>query len=294
MIRAHHRWATVDGHQVFYREAGAADAPVLLLLHGAPASSFMFRDLIPLLADRYHVIAPDYIGFGLSDAPSVDEFAYNFENLTDIIEGLLSQLGVRDFSMYVQDYGAPVGWRLLVRNPDRVSAIVSQNGNAYEEGFVDSFWAPLWRYGEDHNSEDEAILRSSLTLEKITWQYTHGVPDPSLVSPDAWLHDVDQVNRPGNPEIQLALYDDYPSNRVLYPQLHEVFRQTQKPLLAIWGRNDEIFGPDGARAFSADLPDAEIELLNGGHFLLESHVDEVADRIRIFLDNAVTTSEEQK
>jgi pimeloyl-ACP methyl ester carboxylesterase len=287
MTPTHHRTALIDGREVFYREAGDAGAPAVVLLHGAPASSFMFRDLIPLLADDYHVIAPDYLGFGLSDAPAVNEFEYTFDRLTDSIEGLLDHLGVAEFSMYVQDYGAPVGWRLLLRNPDRVAAIVSQNGNAYEEGFVDSFWAPLWRYAADRNAADEAILRNSLTLDRIHWQYTHGVADPSLISPDAWLHDVAQVNRPGNPEVQLALYADYPTNRTLYPAVHEVLRGTQKPVLAIWGENDQIFAADGARAFSRDVTDAEIVLLDGGHFLLESHLHEVAAHLRDFLGRVV-------
>ena len=288
MIRAQHRWMTVDGHSVFYREAGDAALPTLVLLHGAPASSYMFRDLIPLLADRFHVVAPDYIGFGLSDSPTVEEFEYTFDHLSGVVEDFLGLLGISRFAMYVQDYGAPIGWRLLQRDPERITAIVSQNGNAYEEGFVDSFWAPLWRYADDHNAADEAILRDSLTVEKIHWQYTHGLPDSSVVSPDSWLHDFAQVSRPGNADVQLALYGDYPSNRVLYPLLHETFRQTQTPLLAIWGANDEIFAPDGAQVFSRDLPDAQTVLLDGGHFLLESHVDAVATRIRSFLDSTIS------
>jgi len=287
MIRTHHREAEINGRTVFYREAGDPSRPALVLLHGAPASSFMFRDLIPLLADRFHVVAPDYLGFGLSDAPPVDEFEYTFDHLTDSVEGLLAQLGIARFAVYVQDYGAPVGWRLMLRHPESITAIISQNGNAYEAGFVDSFWAPLWRYAHDRNAADEAILRGSLTLDRIHWQYTHGVPDPTLVSPDAWLHDVAQVNRPGNPEIQLALYADYPTNRELYPAVHESFRQYRPPLLAVWGRNDEIFAPAGARAFAIDLPDARIELLDGGHFLLESNVDEVAALIGEFLGTEV-------
>ena len=288
MIRAQHRWVTVDGHRVFYREAGDAALPTLVLLHGAPASSYMFRELIPLLADRFHVVAPDYIGFGLSDSPTVEEFEYTFDHLAVVVEDFLELLGIARYAMYVQDYGAPIGWRLLQRAPERITAIVTQNGNAYEEGFVDSFWAPLWRYADDHNAADEAILRESLTLEKIHWQYTHGVRDTSVVSPDSWLHDFAQVSRPGNADIQLALYRDYPSNRALYPVLHETLSQTQTPLLAIWGANDEIFAPDGARAFSRDLPDSQIVLLEGGHFLLESHVDEVATRIRSFLDSTIS------
>jgi pimeloyl-ACP methyl ester carboxylesterase len=283
----HHRTAHVADLDVFYREAGDTTSPTVVLLHGAPASSYMFRELIPLLARRFHVIAPDLIGFGLSDAPDVDEFSYTFDHLTDVTEALLDQLGVSDFSMYVQDYGAPVGWRLFLRDPARITAIVSQNGNAYEDGFVADFWEPLWRFADRPNPEDEAILRSSLTLDRISWQYTHGVADPTLVAPDSWLHDVAQVSRPGNAEVQLALYADYPTNRTLYPVLHEAFRAHRPPLLAVWGRNDRIFGPDGARAFARDLPDARVELLDGGHFLLESHLHEVADAMLRFLDEQV-------
>lgn len=290
MFPTHHRWSRVDEHDVFYREAGDPAAPAVVLLHGAPASSFMFRDLIPLLARNYHVIAPDYIGFGLSDAPTIEEFEYTFDHLTDVVQGLLSVLHIGDFAMYVQDYGAPVGWRLLLREPERITAVVSQNGNAYEEGFVERFWAPLWRYADDRNAVDEATLRESLTVEKIRWQYTHGVPDASVVSPDAWLHDVAQVNRPGNPEVQLALYADYPTNRILYPTIQQALRDSQKPLLAIWGANDEIFAAEGARAFARDLPDAEIMLLDGGHFLLESHLDEVAAAMHTFLGRTVLAS----
>ena len=294
MNRAHHHWATVDGRQVFYREAGDQDAPVIVLLHGAPASSFMFRDLIPLLAENYRVIAPDYLGFGLSESPAADEFEYTFDHLTDNIETLLDQLGVASFAMYVQDYGAPVGWRLFLRNPERVTAIISQNGNAYEEGFVDSFWAPLWRYAADSNPADEAILRASLTVDKIRWQYTHGLTDPTIVSPDAWLHDTALVSRPGNPDIQLALYADYPTNRALYPTLHEALREAKPPLLAVWGKNDEIFAAAGAHAFARDVPDAEIVLLDGGHFLLESHLDEVAEIMTRFLSHHLTSAGEDK
>ena len=280
----HHRFAEVDGLTVAYREAGHPDAPALVLLHGFPASSAMFRNLIPLLADRYHVIAPDYIGFGHSDAPGVDDFEYTFDHLTDIVDGLLQHLGITRFSMYVQDYGAPIGWRLFLRDPDRIAAIVSQNGNADEDGFVDAFWAPLWRWAEDGNADDEATLRSTFTTELVRWQYTNGVQDPTLIDPDAWTRDVAQINRPGLPDVHLRLYRDYPSNRPLYPVLHDAFRSHPKPLLAIWGSGDEIFGPDGARAFARDLPDARVELLPGGHFLLESHLHEAAAAIREFLE----------
>ena len=279
----HHRTVQVNGLDVFYREAGSPDAPTLVLLHGAPASSFMFRDLIPRLARQYHVLAPDLIGFGSSSAPSVSEFDYSFDRLTDITAGFLSQLGVDRYALYVQDYGAPVGWRLALRNPQQVTAIITQNGNAYQEGFVDSFWAPLWRYAKDRTPENAAPLLDALSLEKIHWQYTHGVPDASVVSPDTWLHDHALVNRPGNPEVQLALFADYPTNVTLYPAVHEYFRSSQVPLLAVWGRNDEIFGEAGARAFTRDLPAAEVHLLDGGHFLLESRLDQATELIEDFL-----------
>jgi pimeloyl-ACP methyl ester carboxylesterase len=278
-----HRTAQIHGRTIAYREAGPADGPVVVLLHGFPASSAMFRGLIPRLAGRYRVIAPDYVGFGHSDAPGVQDFQYTFDHLTDVVEELLSHLGLDRFAMYVQDYGAPVGWRLFQRDPERVTAIVSQNGNAYEEGFVDSFWAPLWRWAADGNAQDEAVLRSTFTEDLVRWQYTHGLSDPSVVDPDTWTRDVAQINRPGQPEVQLALYRDYPSNRTLYAALHESFRAHPVPLLAVWGANDEIFGPDGAKAFTTDLPDARVELLDGGHFLLESHLDQVATSMLAFL-----------
>jgi len=279
----HHRTAVIEGREVFYREAGPADAPVVVLLHGFPASSAMFRDLIPQLADRYRVIAPDYLGFGHSAAPQVGDFDYTFDHLGDVVENLLGHLGVGRFTMYVQDYGAPVGWRLFLRDPERVTAIVTQNGNAYEEGFVDAFWAPLWRWAADGNTTDEAVVRSTLTTELVRWQYVHGLDDPSVVDPDTWTRDVAQISRPGMDDVQLALYRDYPSNRELYPRLHAAFEAHPVPLLAVWGERDEIFGPDGARAFRTDLPEARVELLPGGHFLLESHLGEVTASVRAFL-----------
>lgn len=286
-MTTHHRTTQVDGLTVFYREAGEPDAPVLVLLHGAPASSAMFRNLIPELADRYRVIAPDYPGFGLSATPAITDFDYTFDHLTDVVEQLLAQLNVTRFAIYVQDYGAPVGWRLYLRDPSRVTAIISQNGNAYEAGFVADFWAPLWRYAADHNPSDEGILRHSLDVDSIRWQYTHGVADPSVVDPNSWIRDSNEVNRPGCPDIQLALYSDYPSNRELYPRLHEAFREHPMPTLAVWGKNDQIFGPAGAEAFRADLPEARVELLDGGHWLLESHLEQVARLIREFLADAL-------
>jgi pimeloyl-ACP methyl ester carboxylesterase len=283
MNEIRYRFRTIEGRQIFYREAGDPSAPTLVLLHGFPTSSFMFRTLIPKLADRFHLIAPDHLGFGLSDAPNVDEFDYSFDALADITGALLSDLGIARYAMYVQDYGAPIGWRLATRNPDHVTGIISQNGNAYETGFVDSFWKTVWDYQAEQNETTEKAIRSALSLEATRWQYLTGVDDPTLVDPEAWLHDYALLSRPGNDLIQLALFRDYATNVAMYPRVHEYFRASQVQLLAVWGKGDEIFRPEGAKAFADDLPDAQIHLLSGGHFLLESSVDEVAALIRPFL-----------
>jgi len=288
MATVHHRYITVRGRQLFYREAGAADAPAVVLLHGFPASSFMFRDLIPLLADRYHVIAPDHLGFGLSDAPPADEFTYTFDALADLTADLLAHLGITRYAMYVQDYGAPVGWRLALAHPDAITAVITQNGNGYEAGLVDDFWKPVREYWQDRTPQTEAAVRGALTLDAIRWQYLHGVPDETLVSPDTWLHDFAQVSRPGNDQIQLALFADYATNLPLYPKLHAWLRDSRVPVLAVWGRNDPIFGPAGALAFADDAPDAEIHLVDGGHFLLESALDTVEAYIQGFLGEQLT------
>jgi len=289
MTAIHHRTATVDGLEVFYREAGSPQLPTVVLLHGFPTSSHVFRNLIPLLADRYHVIAPDHIGFGRSSAPAVGEFPYTFDALTDVHEQLLAQLDVRTYALYVQDYGAPIGWRLALQHPDRVTAIISQNGNAYTEGFVDAFWAGLFaRAADPSDPGKEAAVRGALTVEKTRWQYENGVPDLSLIDPDAWTRAQSGLDRPGNDEIQLALFRDYASNPPLYPSVQEYFRTSQVPLLAVWGRNDEIFGPDGATAFSRDLPDAEVRLPDSGHFALEDQLDTAAHHINRFLDRVLT------
>jgi pimeloyl-ACP methyl ester carboxylesterase len=279
----HHRTATIDGLEVFYREAGDPEAPAVVLLHGFPTSSHMFRHLIPALADRYHVIAPDHIGFGQSAMPSPQDFRYTFDALTEVTSGLLQHLGVDRFAMYVQDYGAPIGWRLALQAPDRITAIVTQNGNAYEEGFVKPFWDGVFAYANDPRPDTEAPMRGALTAEAIRWQYLNGVADPSLVSPDNWVHDQALLDRPGNDEIQLRLFRDYPTNVDLYPQVHQYFRDSQVPLLAVWGANDEIFGPAGAEAFGQDLPNAEIHLFESGHFALESHLETISGQIRDFL-----------
>ncbi len=282
-MATHHRSLDVDGLSIFYREAGDPDAPTVVLLHGYPTSSFMFRHLIPELAASFHVIAPDHVGFGLSDAPSVDDFPYTFDALADRTARLLELLGVDRYAVYVQDYGAPIGWRLALADPSKVWAVVSQNGNAYEEGFVDAFWAGIWAYAQNPGPETEAALRPALGEDAIRWQYTHGVPDPSLVSPDTWRHDAALVGRPGNDRAQLALFQDYVSNVRLYPAFHEYLRTSAVPVLAVWGEHDEIFGPEGALAFRKDARDPQIHLLDGGHFLLESALDEVAPLVRDFL-----------
>jgi pimeloyl-ACP methyl ester carboxylesterase len=287
MTTVHHRYATVNGRRWFYREAGPAGAPTVVLLHGFPASSFMFRKLIPLLADQYHVIAPDHLGFGLSDAPPADEFGYTFDALAGLTADLLRQLGIPRYAMYVQDYGAPVGWRLALADPGAVSANITQNGNGYEAGLAEAFWKPVREYWQDQNPHTEAAVRQALTLEAIRWQYLHGVPDQSLVSPDTWYHDFALVSRPGNDLLQLRLFADYATNLPLYPRLHAYLRDSRVPVVAVWGRNDEIFGPDGALAFADDAPGAEIRLLDGGHFLLESHLETATDYTRRFLERTL-------
>jgi pimeloyl-ACP methyl ester carboxylesterase len=284
----HHRYATIDGHQLFYREAGSAQAPAIVLLHGFPTSSYMYRRLVPALADRYHVIAPDHLGFGLSDAPSVEEFDYTFDALTDLTAGLLAHIGVSEYAIYVHDYGAPIGWRLALRTPEAITAIVSQSGNAYDEGFVTDFWKPIVAWQQAQNADTEPGVRAYLTLDATKWQYTSGEPDETLINPESWHHDFDLLSRPGNDKIQLKLFVDYGTNSPQYPTLHGYFRSQKPPLLAVWGSGDGIFGPDGARAFARDLPDAEIHLLDGGHFVLESAGDQVAELIHDFLGKHLT------
>jgi len=288
MTSVHYRYAAVDGRRLFYRYAGPPGAPVVVLLHGFPASSFMFRDLIPVLADRYHVIAPDHLGFGFSDAPPADQFSYTFDALASLTARLLGQLGVTRYAMYVHDYGAPIGWRLALADPAAVTAIVTQNGNGYDAGFTEAFWKPVRDYWQEQTPQTEAAIRQALTLDAIRWQYLHGVPDDTVVSPDTWHHDFDLVSRPGNDRIQLELFADYATNIPLYPYLHTFLRDSRVPLLAVWGRNDEIFGPDGARAFAADAARAEIHLLDGGHFLLESQLNATAGHVRRFLERTLS------
>ncbi|MGP4022498.1 alpha/beta fold hydrolase [Actinomadura sp. 3N407] len=285
-----HATVEIQGLPVFYREAGDPADPTLVLLHGFPSSSAMYRDLIAELADGYHLIAPDHIGFGQSAMPPVDEFEYGFENLTEVTLALLDELGVDRFALYIQDYGAPIGLRIASRHPGRVTAIVSQSGNAYMEGFT-PFWDVLFAHAEDRAAHEPAV-RELLTAEATHWQHTHGVPAEMLdrVSPDAWVLDQAYLDRPGNKEIQLQLFWDYQFNLDGYPAFQEYFRTHRPPVLVAWGQNDEIFGPDGAKAFARDLPDAEIHLLDAGHFALATHGHEIAGLVRDFLGRTVTAA----
>jgi pimeloyl-ACP methyl ester carboxylesterase len=277
----HHRTARVDGLDVFYREAGAADAPVLLLLHGFPTSSHMFRHLIPRLAGSFRLVAPDYPGFGLSSMPERARFEYTFDNLTNVVEGLLEQLHLDAYSLYVMDYGAPVGYRLALRHPERVRGLVVQNGNAYEEG-LRAFWDPIKAYWADGRAEHRAALHPFVEAKATRWQYQTGVPDLSLLEPTAWMVDQIGLDRPGNREIQMDLFYDYRTNVALYPRFQAFFREHQPPTLIVWGKNDPIFPPEGAAPYRRDLPDAEMHLLDTGHFALETHGEEIARHIETF------------
>lgn len=282
-----YRDATVDGLNIFYREAGPADAPTVVLLHGFPSSSHMYRNLIPLLAARYHVVAPDYPGFGFSDAPAVENFAYNFDRLAEIVDRFLDQLGVEKYSIYIQDYGSPVGFRLATAHPERIQAIISQNGNAYDEG-LSSFWAenltPFW---EKRDDAAEAKIRQLLTLEVTRYQYVQGARNPEQISPESYRLDQFLLDRPGNAAIQVELFYDYRNNLKLYPNWHQYLRTAQPPLLAVWGKNDPIFLPAGAEAFRKDDPKAEVHFLDTGHFALEEDSDQIASYILEFLNRNV-------
>ncbi|MET7301103.1 alpha/beta hydrolase [Embleya sp. NPDC005575] len=283
MVKIHHRYAMVDGHQIFYREAGPRHRPTVVLLHGFPASSLMFRHLLPRLADRWHLVAPDHLGFGLSDAPTAHEFTYSFDSLTDITGNLLAQLGIERYCLFVHDHGAPIGWRLILRTPAAVTAIITQNGNAYDEGLQPEFFTAVRDYWREQTPQTEAGVREALSLELTRWRYLAGVTDESLIDPTTWTHDHDLLSRPDNDRAQLALFLDYATNLALYPKVQQYFREREVPLLAIWGKGDPIFGPAGALAFATDLPDAEVHLVPGGHFLLESALDEVVPLVRAFL-----------
>jgi len=278
-----YRRADVDGYNVFYREAGRVGAPKLLLLHGFPSSGHMFRDLIPKLADRFHIVAPDLPGFGQSDLPDREEFAYTFENIAKVMARFTERIGFERFAVYVFDYGAPTGFRLALAHPERITAIISQNGNAYEEGLSDG-WNPIRAYWQDASPANREALRAMLSREATIWQYTHGVPDASAVSPDGYSLDDYYMNRPGAHEIQLDLFRDYRNNVALYPEFQAYFRTHRPPFLAVWGKNDPFFLPPGAEAFKRDLPQAVVRFFDTGHFALETHADEIATAITEFLE----------
>lgn len=282
----HYKTASVDGVKVFYREAGPADAPVLLLLHGFPTSSHMFRNLIPLLAEKYRVIAPDYPGFGQSDAPDHKQFAYTFAHLADIVDQLTVQLGAQRYAMYVMDYGAPIGYRMALKHPERVSALIVQNGNAYTEGLKE-FWDPIKVYWADGSQKNRDALNGLVTLPITKFQYTDGMGDVARISPDNWVVDQALLDRPGNRDIQLDLFKDYGTNVPLYPQFQAYFRERQPPTLIVWGKNDKIFPEAGAHPYLRDLPKAEMHILDSGHFALEDRLDVMAPLIRDFLDRTL-------
>ncbi len=278
-----YHYATIHGHKIFYREAGSPTNPTIVLLHGFPSSSHMFRDLIPQLAGDFHVIAPDYLGFGYSDAPSATKFNYTFDNVTALIEELIfSDLKLKNFSLYVQDYGAPVGFRIAWRHPEAIEGIVVQNGNAYVEGISAAF-EPLQPFWANRNEETEKAPRTLLTTQTTIFQYTHGAKNPAAISPDSYTFDQALLDRPGNDAIQLDLLHDYTSNVALYDAWHEYFRLKQPRTLVVWGQNDPFFTVPGAKAFLNDLPNAELHLIDGGHFLLEEYSEFVAGKIIRFL-----------
>jgi pimeloyl-ACP methyl ester carboxylesterase len=282
-----YQYATVDGHKLFYREAGSKTAPAILLLHGFPTSSHMFRNLIPTLADCYYVVAPDLPGFGFSDAPDRKQFRYTFEHLAKVIAGFTEAIGLERFAIYVFDYGAPVGLRLALAHPERITAIISQNGNAYEEGLSDG-WNPIQKYWKEPNAENRAALREFLKPAATQWQYSHGVKDATLLAPEAYQLDSALLARTGNDEIQLDLFLDYASNVALYPKFQEYFRTKRPPVLAVWGKNDPFFLPPGAEAFKRDNPTTEVHFYDTGHFALETHVQEITTAIRDFLGRKLT------
>ncbi|HLW54265.1 MAG TPA: alpha/beta hydrolase [Candidatus Angelobacter sp.] len=291
MIQYQH--ATVDGSKIFYREAGPKTAPTVLLLHGFPTSSHMFRNLIPALADRYHVVAPDLPGFGFSEMPDRKRFRYTFETLARTIEKFTEEIGLERFALYVFDYGAPVGLRLALAHPEKITAIISQNGNAYEEGLSQG-WNPIQKYWKDPSAENRAALRDFLKPEATQWQYLHGVKDPALVAPESYQLDSALLARPGNDEIQLDLFLDYASNVALYPRFQEYFRTSKVPVLAVWGKSDPFFLPPGAEAFRRDNPGAEVHFYDTGHFALETHAQEIAGAIRDFLGRTLNGEKERE
>ncbi|CAN5453288.1 alpha/beta hydrolase [soil metagenome] len=279
--KVHYRTVSIQGIEVFYREAGLKDAPVLLLLHGFPTSSNMFRNLIPRLAKTFRVIAPDYPGYGFSGMPDRKDFNYTFENQTTIVEELVKHLELQSYALYVMDYGAPIGYRLALRDPEKVTGIIVQNGNAYEEGLL-KFWDPIKKYWSQPTPENRAALAFLAAAEATKWQYQNGVSDTSLLDPTTWTLDQALMDRRGNGDIQLDMLLDYGTNIPLYPDFQAFFRKYQPPMLIVWGKNDFIFPPEGAAPYQRDLPNVETHLLDTGHFALETHGEEIADRIEKF------------
>ena len=288
-VTVHYRSAKIKGLNVFYREAGPADGPVVLLLHGFPSSSHMFRNLIPLLSDRYHVIAPDFPGFGQSDTPDHSSFKYGFGTYAEIVDSLMTKTGARHYAMYVMDYGAPVGYRLALMHPEKVSALIVQNGNAYDEG-LGKAWDPIKAYWSDGSNQHRDAIAGLVTLEATKFLYTDGVSDVSRISPDNWVNDQAGLDRPGNKDIQMDLFYDHRTNIPLYHDFQQFFRSRQPPTLIVWGKNDKVFTPEGARAYLRDLPQAELHMIDSGHFALEDKLDEMAPLIRNFLDRKITKS----
>lgn len=282
----HHRSIDIDGVSIFYREAGPADAPTLLLLHGFPTSSHMFRKLIPALSDRFHVIAPDFPGFGNSAQPPMDQFDYSFDKLAEVTGKLVDELGLKRYSLYLMDYGAPVGYRLAVQHPERIDALIVQNGNAYTEGLRE-FWDPIRKYWADPSAENAAALAGFISPEGVKWQYTHGTRDASVISPDNWNVDLHHLSREGNAAIQLALFYDYRNNVPHYPSWQAYFREHQPPTLIVWGKNDYIFPAEGAHPYRRDLNNVEFHLLDTGHFALEEDGPLIASTIRNFMEQRV-------
>ena len=282
-----HRTVEIDGLDIFYRKAGPADAPTVLLLHGFPTSSHMFRNLIPRLSDRFHLAAPDFPGFGASSMPSMEEFEYSFDNIAGVVEKFVDKLGINSYSIYLMDYGAPVGYRVAANHPERVESLIVQNGNAYDEGLRE-FWKPIKAYWKDKTPENTKTLRDALlTIEATKWQYTHGVRDVETIAPDNWFNDQFLLERPGNKDIQIELFYSYGTNPPLYPEWQAYFRQHQPPALIAWGKNDYIFPGEGAEPYKRDLKNVEFHLLDTGHFALEEDGEVIAGLMRDFLDRNV-------
>lgn len=292
VIDARYRSATIQGINIAYREAGDPSNPAIVLLHGFPTSSHMFRELIPKLADRYHVIAPDYPGFGASDMPLVDDFDYTFENTAAVVDALLDQKSIDRYALYVMDYGAPVGFRLFAQHPERVAGFVIQNGNAYDEG-LEEFWDPIKAYWADPSTDNREALRGALlTMDATKWQWTHGIPEKNLelVSPDNWHHDQYLLDRPGNKDIQLQMFLSYGTNVDLYPAWQALFREHQPPALIVWGKGDYIFPPSGAHPYERDLDTVEKHIIDTGHFALETHIEFIAERIDAFMQQTASNA----